>query len=152
MASMTSLSIFLFWVVGLLLVFISYTITLENTIYAPFSLLSRRDDSFSNIENSTLGFQKIFTLNLPSRSDRRDTMTLMASVTGIDLEFMPGVGRHGVVERAIPDDVGYSLEVSSMELISLLPIDERPVNLSKAELGAWRGHMNVIRQLVSPHL
>lgn len=41
--------------------------------------------------NSTLGFDKIFVLNLPSRTDRRDAMDLMASITGIDVEFEAGV-------------------------------------------------------------
>ncbi|KAL2108729.1 hypothetical protein VUR80DRAFT_3437 [Thermomyces stellatus] len=41
--------------------------------------------------NSTLGFQEIFVINLPERTDRRDAMTLAAAVTDLSLTFIPGV-------------------------------------------------------------
>lgn len=41
-----------------------------------------------NSINSTLGFEKIIVLNLPHRSDKKDELTLMAAVQGLDLTFL----------------------------------------------------------------
>jgi GR25 family glycosyltransferase involved in LPS biosynthesis len=41
-----------------------------------------------NKVNSTLGFEKILVLNLPSRSNKKDEMTMMASMSNINLTFI----------------------------------------------------------------
>ncbi|KAM0714709.1 hypothetical protein Q7P37_009760 [Cladosporium fusiforme] len=41
--------------------------------------------------NETLGFERIFVLNLPSRPDRRDSMSLAAAYIGLEVEFVNGV-------------------------------------------------------------
>ena len=38
-----------------------------------------------------MGFQKIFVVNLPSRTDRRDMFELMAVDSGIEVEFVRAV-------------------------------------------------------------
>jgi hypothetical protein len=50
--------------------------------------------------NSTLGFQEIFVINLPSRTDRRDMFELMAISTGINVKFVKGVTGDDVEEVA----------------------------------------------------
>jgi hypothetical protein len=65
----------------------------------------QRDYLLSSINNRTLGFEKIFTLNLPSRSDRRDALALMSSLSAFDITFVPGVARHELSPREIPDNV-----------------------------------------------
>ncbi|KAL8757559.1 MAG: hypothetical protein Q9199_002130 [Rusavskia elegans] len=45
----------------------------------------------SPISNATLGFEKILVVNLPERTDRRDTLTLTAAIGNILLDFLPAV-------------------------------------------------------------
>jgi hypothetical protein len=41
--------------------------------------------------NQTLGFEKIFVINLPFRTDRRDALELMAAATDMKLDFSRAV-------------------------------------------------------------
>lgn len=72
-------------------------------------------------------FQKIFVINLPARTDHRDAMSLSAALTGLELEYMPGV-----------------TEVSQ----KALPPGNADNKLNKAELGNWRAHMDIAQQYV----
>ncbi|KAI0805013.1 hypothetical protein GGR55DRAFT_681300 [Xylaria sp. FL0064] len=47
-----------------------------------------RDDNY--VKNSTLGFEKIFVINLPSRRDRRDAMATAGAVSNLNLTFIEG--------------------------------------------------------------
>ncbi|KAH8693419.1 hypothetical protein GQ44DRAFT_635170 [Phaeosphaeriaceae sp. PMI808] len=87
------------------------------------------------IQNSTLGFQQIFTLSLPSRTDRRDAITLMSSITGFETEFVDGVLGQYIDKRAYP----YELD---------MPM----TSLSEGALGCWRGHLNIIQRVVSERI
>ena len=70
-------------------------------------------------------FQKIYVINLPSRTDHKDSMTLAAHFTGLEVEFVDGVTE--VESKALP------------------PND---TELSQPALGAWRAHMNIARRYV----
>ncbi|RDW76142.1 hypothetical protein BP5796_06963 [Coleophoma crateriformis] len=81
----------------------------------------------SDVMNATLGFQKIYVLSMPSRTDKRDALILSAHLTGIDLEFIDGVKPEEVSEKAVP------------------------LRWSKGTggtLGCWRGHMNVYQKIL----
>ena len=54
-----------------------------------------------HIANQTLGFEKIYVLNLPSRSDRRDAIELMAAITDIKIDFSPAMKGEDVEEVAL---------------------------------------------------
>jgi hypothetical protein len=72
-------------------------------------------------------FQKIYVINLPSRTDHRDATSLAAACTNLTVEYVPGVT--DVDERYMPpgnDDV----------------------KLNKGGLGNWRAHMNIARTYV----
>ncbi|KAF7854658.1 hypothetical protein EAF04_010227 [Stromatinia cepivora] len=87
----------------------------------------------SAIANSTLGFQKIFALGLPERSDKRDALTLISSLTGFKIEWVDGVKGETVTDKAVPYGVDR-------------------VNLWESNLGSWRGHMNAVRKIVEQNL
>ncbi|KAI1124004.1 hypothetical protein F5Y10DRAFT_250650 [Nemania abortiva] len=93
--------------------------------------LSQHDGG--DIYNSTLGFEKIFVISLPSRTDRRDGITLAAALSGIELEFIDGVDGAAIPEKALP-------HTSKQDL------------LSGPGLGAWRGHLNAIQEIVRRNL
>jgi hypothetical protein len=43
------------------------------------------------ILNRTLGFERIFVISLPERSDKQDALAISARLTGLDLTFFDGV-------------------------------------------------------------
>ena len=72
-------------------------------------------------------FEKIYVINLPSRTDRRDAMILSAALTGIDVEIVEGVYGDSVQDKTIPSGPG---------------------NMKITEVGCWRSHMNVLSESV----
>ena len=69
-------------------------------------------------------FQKIFVIGLPSRTDRRDAMSLAAAYSGVDIEYIDGVTN--VANKTLPP--------GGVEN-----------GINAGSLGCWRAHMNVIR-------
>lgn len=69
-------------------------------------------------------FQKIFVIGLASRTDRRDSMSLAAALTGLQIEYVNGVTS---IDKSVlpPGDVGTITDVGTFY--------------------AWRAHMNVMR-------
>ncbi|KXS93663.1 hypothetical protein AC579_10299 [Pseudocercospora musae] len=84
----------------------------------------------SDLFNRTLGFQKVFAIGLPGRTDKRDMMTLSAGITGLDIEWWPGIMGEDVPKKAIP--AGWKQAMSL--------------------LGSWRAHMNVLDHIIENHL
>ena len=72
-------------------------------------------------------------MGLPSRTDRRDGMTLSAALSNLEIEFVDGVLGETVPDKAIP----------------LAPELERP---PAPVVGSWRAHMNAIQEYVVPPL
>jgi len=52
--------------------------------------------------NSTLGFQKVFAINLPARTDKRDALVLSSKVTGFTVDIVPGVVSGTILEKTLP--------------------------------------------------
>lgn len=69
-------------------------------------------------------FQKILVINLPSRTDYRDSMALAAALSDLEVEFIDGVT--SVEEKTLPPGA-------------------KEVNLNPGSLYAWRAHMNAAR-------
>ena len=88
---------------------------------------TRRERDTGRVFNRTLGFEKVFSIGLKERTDKRDAMTLMSSLTGFDIEWVEGVRPGDISDKAVP----FGIDVSAVR---------------DNFLGSWRGHMNVIRQ------
>jgi hypothetical protein len=54
------------------------------------------------IENGTLGFEKIFAIGLPERSDKRDALALTTSLTGFKIDWVDGVRGQSISDKALP--------------------------------------------------
>ena len=52
--------------------------------------------------NSTLGFQKIYAISLPQRTDRQDALTLMSVLSGLEIDIAPGVRGEDALEKTVP--------------------------------------------------
>ncbi|EJP63114.1 LPS glycosyltransferase, putative [Beauveria bassiana ARSEF 2860] len=97
--------------------------------------LARRgtDAGLDSINNATLGFEKIFVVGLPERTDRRDGFRLQADLSNLRIEFIDGVKGDQIANKAIP-------------------VDEQGIKIKPAELGCWRGHMNAIGEMIRQNL
>ncbi|KAI6363537.1 hypothetical protein MCOR25_005894 [Pyricularia grisea] len=93
----------------------------------------RFDHLEQSISNATLGFQKILVINLPSRTDRRDAISLAAALTNFTVAYMPGIDGSEVQER-------------------VLPTDSRDKHIRKGNIGSWRAHINALRTIVEQDL
>jgi hypothetical protein len=98
----------------------------------PFeSIDSIRQDELPEKANSTLNFQQIFAINLPSRLDRKDLLTVMAIHHNLSITIVPGV--RSVAENALPPP-------------------RRPGTLRPEEYAVWRAHANVWRRIIDEGL
>lgn len=88
--------------------------------------ISKSTDSLQDISNRTLGFQEIFVISLPERTDKRDAIGLQASVTNLSLTYETGVYGADVLAEAKP----YGM------------------HRSPGEVGCWRSHLNVMQKMV----
>ena len=73
-------------------------------------------------------FEKIFVVNLPSRTDHRDAMLLSAALSNISLSWINGVKGEDVLAKVLPPPGAGQL---------------RP-----GEIGSWRAHLDAIATLV----
>ncbi|CAJ2507256.1 Uu.00g084420.m01.CDS01 [Anthostomella pinea] len=105
----------------------------STSLGATDSAVSPDPDLTRDIYNSTLGFEKIFVVSLPSRTDRRDSIILAAALSNIEFEFIDGVDG-----SLIPDTV--------------IPSGPKQGRLPDAPLGCWRAHMNAIQETVRRNL
>ncbi|KAK7206463.1 hypothetical protein BZA70DRAFT_309322 [Myxozyma melibiosi] len=95
-------------------------------------------DAISDIQNRTLGFGAILLLSLPTRSDRQDAMSLLASETNFTItDTIPGVFSKDVDEKAYPPGPGRE----KMATERYFPY-----------LGSWRSHMNLFRYIVDNNI
>ncbi|CRG83899.1 hypothetical protein PISL3812_01255 [Talaromyces islandicus] len=83
--------------------------------------------------NSTLGFGAIYIINLPTRTDRRDALSLMSSLNGLELEYIAGNTGSDVPDKALPPPATH--------------INQLPGNI-----GSWRAHLDAIRAVVENNL
>ncbi|KAF6805488.1 hypothetical protein CSOJ01_09487 [Colletotrichum sojae] len=120
----------------LVAVFITLAVFLHNPFLAHIQrrrAVSSLPSLVSKINNSTLGFEKIFVIGLPSRTDRRDGMLLQAALSDMDLEFIDGVPGGDVPDKAIPKTSEHD-------------------RLGNGAIGCWRGHMNALAEIVCRNL
>ncbi|KAM3523261.1 hypothetical protein NHJ13051_005173 [Beauveria bassiana] len=82
-----------------------------------------------HINNNTLGFERIFVMGLPDRTDRRDQMVLQAGLSNIVIEFVDSVRGDEINPKAIP-------------------AAESGEKLTPGAYGCWRGHMNALQEIV----
>jgi len=91
------------------------------------SHLSTSKTSPRDWSNSTLGTAAILVLNSPSRSDRRDLLTLMAAMTDLKVTFIDAWTRKPI-EKALPN--------------------EHNPGLKDVEYACWRSHADAWRRVV----
>ena len=64
--------------------------------------LGSSDSTARDIQNRTLGFQEVYVISLPDRSDRRDAFANQAAVSNISYQVVDGVDGEHVHEKARP--------------------------------------------------
>jgi hypothetical protein len=104
-----------------------------STLYGPSYHGSSTPADINRVTNTTLGFSKVFVVSLPERSDKRDALTLASTLTGFNIEWIPGVRGETIPDKAVP-----------------LGVDRK--KLMETNLGSWRGHMDAVRRIVAEGL
>ncbi|EKG12091.1 hypothetical protein MPH_10802 [Macrophomina phaseolina MS6] len=66
-------------------------------------------DVLQDVFNKTFGFQKIFVINLPSRTDHRDSISSAAAFSDLQIEYVDGVTE--VEEKTLPPGEPHLREV-----------------------------------------
>ncbi|KAK8121792.1 hypothetical protein PG984_010462 [Apiospora sp. TS-2023a] len=87
----------------------------------------------ARIKNATLGFEKVFVVNLPDRTDKRDALSLVGTLTGIKLDWVRALRGVDVPDKALPLGV------------------ERQ-GWRDGGIGSWRSQMNAIRAMVEENI
>ncbi|CAI7631561.1 unnamed protein product [Penicillium glandicola] len=88
------------------------------------------DNVFENIQNRTLGFEHIYAISMKERTDKRDFLTLAASVSGFKVEWLDGVRPDDLHPKAMPDGLDPSI-------------------VKPTVLACWRAHMNALVNVIS---
>lgn len=86
----------------------------------------RRDEKADTIQ-----FEKVYVVSMPTRSDRRDSLTLAAAATGMRIEFIDGMHGEDVIDKALPPNN-----------------QEHRAGLNEGTIGAWRSHANLLQKWV----
>ncbi|EKV04881.1 LPS glycosyltransferase, putative [Penicillium digitatum PHI26] len=68
------------------------------------------DSVFEHIQNNTLGFEHIYAISMKERTDKRDFLTLAASVSGFKVEWLDGVRPDELHPKAMPDEAPYGMD------------------------------------------
>ncbi|KAI4224990.1 MAG: hypothetical protein L6R36_004259 [Xanthoria steineri] len=112
----------------------SNPVTKERTTAFPASKQTRLPEaSLKALQNQTLGFEKIYVINLPKRTDKLDAIRLSASVTGFNFEVIAGQNGANMSPKALPG-----------------PFKDSPGH--DAIVGCWRSHMQAAHNIVNNRL
>jgi hypothetical protein len=60
------------------------------------------DQMLQQIQNETLGFQELYMISLPTRTDKRDTFAMQAALSSIQYTQIDGVDGQTVPANALP--------------------------------------------------
>lgn len=91
------------------------------------------DLDLQDIMNRTIGFEKVFVLSLPARTDRLDIFTMQASAIDMDFTVVTGVDGKLVQEKVLP--WGMTRQ-----------------HMGNGGIGCWRAHLNAYQQMVQHNI
>ncbi|KAI4138398.1 MAG: hypothetical protein L6R39_006808 [Caloplaca ligustica] len=91
------------------------------------------EESLKALQNETLGFEKVYVINLPKRTDKLDAIRVAASVTNFNLEVIAGQNGADMSPKALPG-----------------PFKEGAQH--DATVGCWRSHMQAAHNIVNNRL
>ncbi|KAL9610295.1 MAG: hypothetical protein Q9167_004986 [Letrouitia subvulpina] len=83
------------------------------------------DASLAALQNETLGFEKVYVINLPNRTDKLDAIRLSASVTGFNFEVIKAVNGKDMSPKALPG-VRFTLVSIMQQADRLVAIQRQP--------------------------
>ncbi|KXT15971.1 hypothetical protein AC579_1445 [Pseudocercospora musae] len=112
-------------------------VSLVVTLWGRRTIPRRRDALLDTTTNATLGFQKVFIINLKSQTDRKDRLELALDHSGIKAEFMEAITLDQANPKAIPwvaDD------------------KTKPSELGLKVFASWRSHLNAAQAIVDQNL
>ncbi|KAL8787075.1 MAG: hypothetical protein Q9213_002417 [Squamulea squamosa] len=102
----------------------------------------------ANAKNSTLGFERVFVINLPERYDKLDAFTLASSLTGFTHEVIEGIKGVTVVNKTLPS-LDHLPEVANPHSLpgAVLILEQKETSRNNI-VGCWRAHLNFAQKIV----
>ncbi|ORX96857.1 hypothetical protein BCR34DRAFT_578395 [Clohesyomyces aquaticus] len=97
-------------------------------VYTNVVVKESASDPIWEIQNRTLGFQKIYAVSMPHRTDKRDYLALMAHMSGLDIEFIDGVNGSMMHPHALPNPWGGDKGAGTY--------------------GCWRAHLDIYQKML----
>ncbi|KAI3341191.1 hypothetical protein F4824DRAFT_496808 [Ustulina deusta] len=88
-----------------------------------------------DMPNSTLSFEKIFVINLPSRRDRRDAMVIAGAVSNFNFTFLEGL---------TGDRVSSAPKGADQDRVGIKPSH----SASAGARGSWGSHVSALQTIV----
>ncbi|CAI6341076.1 unnamed protein product [Periconia digitata] len=89
-------------------------------------------DAIHDILNQTLGFQKIYAISMPHRTDKRDYLALMGYVSNLQIDFIDGVNGSEMHPKSHPSFWKGTA--------------------STGDYGVWRAHLNIYQHMLSHNI
>jgi hypothetical protein len=80
--------------------------------------------SIKDAGNSTLGFSSIYYINMKTRYDRLDAISIQSYLSGVTITEYPAAEQDAIHEKGLPPS-------------------KHPGSLSIGQVGCWRAHANV---------
>ncbi|VVT49973.1 uncharacterized protein SAPINGB_P002537 [Magnusiomyces paraingens] len=100
-------------------------------------------DDLLELTNSTLGFSKLIYLNVPSRYDLDDTMTMQSVISGIRPERFEGVTTDDVTKLNPNNDGSRVIDPKGFA-----PAANRYLTMGPGGLACFRSHANIWRLMI----
>ncbi|KAL8728881.1 MAG: hypothetical protein Q9166_005121 [cf. Caloplaca sp. 2 TL-2023] len=106
----------------------------ERTTAAPGSKQTELPGaSLEALRNETLGFEKVYVINLPKRTDKLDAIRLSASITGFNFDVIAGQNGADMSPKALPGPF-------------------KDGDMHDSIVGCWRSHMQAAHNIVNNRL
>ncbi|KAJ9601863.1 hypothetical protein H2200_013636 [Cladophialophora chaetospira] len=83
-------------------------------------------DSIYQVQNETLGFEEIYLISLPERTDKQDAFAIQAAFSNISYTLVDGVHGDEVSTKALPHTMSQKATI----------------------IGCWRAHLNIYQKMV----
>jgi len=102
-------------------------------------------DPVWDILNTTLGFQKIYAISMPHRTDKRDYLTLIGLVSNLDIDIVDGVNGSEIHPKALP-----AVWEATQRIQRNVPNISQFWKGTEAtgDYGCWRAHLNIYQHML----
>lgn len=122
-------------------------VRIPRSLHSIDGLLAQSPVSLGLDTDAVAQFQKVYAINLPERTDKKDNMRLQAKATNFSIEIVDGVIGSKVSYKAIP--YVSTREGPGRVVVTVVVDPSSPCQTFKQNngtIGCWRAHLNVLQK------